>query len=227
MCFSAKVSFLTSLLLSVIGIFTLQEVKQKNQKLFAFIPILFALQQFSEGIVWITIQNLLVSEFLKKLSMYFFLIFALIIWPFWIPLSILKLEKNAKNKKMLFVSLAFGILWSIMLSLILIFYGAKVSILHQHIYYEILSPFVNFQWIAFLLYNLSTILPFFLSSKLTMWIFGILVLISCIITYFFWGAYLVSVWCFFASILSTAIYSIIKWQNFKFDYEQVLKKYIK
>jgi hypothetical protein len=42
-----------------------------------------------------------------------------------------------------------------------------------------------------------------------MWLLGVTVLISYAITAIFYTDYIVSVWCFFASIISVAIYIIM------------------
>ncbi|MGE5348317.1 MAG: DUF6629 family protein, partial [Actinomycetota bacterium] len=42
-----------------------------------------------------------------------------------------------------------------------------------------------------------------------MWIFGILVTASCLITGIFYKEYLTSVWCFFAALISVVILWIV------------------
>ena len=57
MCFSAGASFAGGAVLSVVGIATQGKVRKPKQRLFAVIPLLFALQQFAEGILWITLKS--------------------------------------------------------------------------------------------------------------------------------------------------------------------------
>jgi len=42
-----------------------------------------------------------------------------------------------------------------------------------------------------------------------MWLLGATILVSYVITEIFYDHYIVSVWCFFSSIISVAIYAII------------------
>jgi hypothetical protein len=58
MCFSATASFGASVVLGTIGVATLTKVKERAQVPFAIIPIMFAVQQFTEGILWIGLSDL-------------------------------------------------------------------------------------------------------------------------------------------------------------------------
>ena len=57
MCFSAGASFSAGVVLSVIGVATIRIVKHPSQLLFACIPIIFAVQQISEGVLWKTLPD--------------------------------------------------------------------------------------------------------------------------------------------------------------------------
>jgi hypothetical protein len=48
MCFSAEASFAGGAMLSVIGIASSRNISRTKQRLFAAIPLIFALQQFAE-----------------------------------------------------------------------------------------------------------------------------------------------------------------------------------
>jgi hypothetical protein len=65
--------------------------------LFASIPLIFGVQQIAEGILWLTLPN---SEYLtiQKIFTYVYLFFAQIVWPIWVPIAILLLEKEATRK---------------------------------------------------------------------------------------------------------------------------------
>ena len=57
MCFSATASFGASAVLGVIGVAAVAKAKTKPQRLFASIPLVFAVQQLSEGFLWLS-QNI-------------------------------------------------------------------------------------------------------------------------------------------------------------------------
>lgn len=226
MCFSAKASFITSALLSLIGIFTIKEVKDRSQLLFASIPILFAIQQFSEGLIWHFKDKFSEISYLIKFFSYIFLTFALIIWPIVIPLSLLSLEKNLETKKRLKAILLLGIIWAIAFILILFNENVIVNTELLHIYYKVNIPFDFDYKTALITYCITTIVPFFISKQKSVKIFGLLLLISCLISYYYWYNFLTSVWCFFAALLSTFVYLIIKWNNLRNYYIKALSKHL-
>ncbi len=100
MCFSAEVSFGASAVLVTTGALTIVENKRNDQRFFAMIPILFGIQQFFEGWVWLALQGN-GHEIMGEISKYGFLIFAQLVWPVWIPLSAYKLERNVKRKRLI------------------------------------------------------------------------------------------------------------------------------
>lgn len=57
MCFSTTASFVAGTFLTVIGVASVKKVKGPGQLMFAVIPLVFAVQQFSEGFVWMSLLN--------------------------------------------------------------------------------------------------------------------------------------------------------------------------
>lgn len=54
MCFSATASFAASALLTGVGVMALRAVRRPEERLFALVPLLFATQQLTEGLVWMS-----------------------------------------------------------------------------------------------------------------------------------------------------------------------------
>ena len=97
MCFSSSASFSTGAILGVAGLLTITKVKNSDQYIFASIPLFFSIQQFSEGLVWLSLTK---SNFAiwESMATNIFLIFAQVVWPIWVPLSIYLLEKDKFTK---------------------------------------------------------------------------------------------------------------------------------
>ena len=57
MCFSASASFGAGIVLSSIGIATITKTQSRSQLSLAFIPLIFAVQQFSEGFLWLSLLH--------------------------------------------------------------------------------------------------------------------------------------------------------------------------
>ena len=96
MCFSTSASFGAGIILTTIGVATIKKVREPSQLFFASIPLLFGVQQFSEGFLWLALTNPKYS-FLEQISTYSFLFFAQIVWPILIPVAIYFLEKKEKK----------------------------------------------------------------------------------------------------------------------------------
>src|ERR1700709_2677092 len=106
MCFSAGASFTASAVLGTLGSFSLKRAEGKSQIMFASIPVLFAVQQFSEGLLWLSLSKDGYEEW-QTAATYFFLFFAQFLWTTWIPVSMLLMETNKVRKKILyFISFA-------------------------------------------------------------------------------------------------------------------------
>ncbi|MGD9142426.1 MAG: hypothetical protein PVG61_01120 [Dehalococcoidia bacterium] len=207
MCFSAEASFAGSAIISAIGVTTLTRTKKRAEYLFAAIPLLFGIQQCAEGILWVTIKSG-GHEKLENIATYIFLVTALVIWPTMIPLSVWFMEKVKRRKKVLAYLTALGGMLSLSYVFCLIVYDVTPQLQNFHIRYvdEFPGTYVK---IAFVCYLVTTIAPIFISSVKRMWLFGILIAVSCLVTGIFFAQYLTSVWCFFAAVISILIYWIL------------------
>lgn len=109
MCFSASASFGAGFVLAVIGVATIKKTQHPSQLLFASIPLIFGVQQIAEGILWLTLPN---PDYVntQKIFTYVFLFFAQIVWPIWVPIAIMLLEKNATRKTMQKVFIGSGLI---------------------------------------------------------------------------------------------------------------------
>lgn len=74
MCFSASASFGAGVVLSTIGIITFKKTEAKSQLVFASIPFIFAVQQISEGFLWLALANPSYA-FLEKFTSHAFVFF--------------------------------------------------------------------------------------------------------------------------------------------------------
>lgn len=207
MCFSATASFGAGIVLSVIGIAAIRKAETRSQVIFASIPFIFAIQQITEGFLWLALSYPDYAS-LRWPTTYVFLFIAQVVWPFWVPFSILKLEKENKRKKIGRGLLLIGTMVSLYLAYCLIFYSVEAKIIGLHISYEQDYPAGLSNYGGFL-YIIATILPPFISSNRRMWSLGTAILISYIMTTIFYEDYIVSVWCFFASIISIAVLAIL------------------
>jgi len=224
MCFSAEASFAGGAIITVIGIATVTKVHKPSQLIFAMIPLFFGIQQFAEGVLWVTLPN---PEYIgvQKFVTYFFLIMAQLIWPMLIPLSVLFMEENKKKRKFLWGLLVLGTSLALYYGICLLLFSVDPKIVGYHIQYNPDFPESVAKW-AFAAYLIATITPLFVSSVKRIYILGVLMFLSCLVTAIFFTQFLTSVWCFFAAIISGVIFWILRdsKKKFKFDKINLLKK---
>lgn len=209
MCFSTTASFGASAILAVAGIATLRKVETPAQIMFASIPVMFSIQQFTEGFVWIALKDPHSNDW-QSIPINIFLLLAQVVWPVWVPLSILLIEKNDKRKKGLKILLGVGAVLSLFLAYRMLFSSVSAAITPYHIRYEIDFPYRQYFVIIFASYFLATIVPPFISSGKRMISLGLLNFASFLITILFFKDYLISVWCFFSALISWEVYLVMK-----------------
>jgi hypothetical protein len=208
MCFSASASFVASAALFTGGVATLKQTTNNNHIPFASIPLLFGVQQLIEGFLWLSIMNPDFSAF-RMPTTYMFLIFAQVVWPSLVPFSIYLLEKDPTRKKILRVLLNIGAMVSLYIGVSMLFYPVEAGISSHHIAYY--SDFPRQRGvIPSLLYLLPTVVSPFVSGLRKMNILGSIILISLIVSKAFFAENLVSIWCYFAAVISITVYFIIK-----------------
>jgi hypothetical protein len=207
MCFSAQASFVAGTGLAIVGLLSIQKNKVKKLQPLAVIPLLFGIQQLCEGVVWVT-QNNPSLAYQNELARYAYLFFAYVIWPFWIPFTVYMIAPNGVKKRRLASLVGAGTVVASTLLWALVKVGATSAITCNHIEYALnmqrpLEPF-GLVW-----YCIATITPFFVIGKNKFNKLGAFLLISVLVSYFFYYVHLTSVWCFFVAIFSALIYRML------------------
>ena len=209
MCFSPEASFTASFALFAIGILTISRIHSPRHLMIAMIPLLFSLQQACEGMLWLILDqpNLWLWQTIFK---YGFLTFAFLVWPIWLPSSLFLVETNSTRRLLLGLCASLGIIWAVYMLYVFIQTGAYVALGCYHIYYSINIPLIT-TGMGLVLYNLATILPLFIASVPKMWIFGIFAFLSCILSLVMWTQFFISIWCFFAALISLLVYATVQY----------------
>ena len=205
MCFSATASFASAGLMAGIGVVSVVHNKSHSHRMFAVVPLLFAIQQASEGIVWETINRPAHAR-VFAMAVSVFLGFALVVWPTWLPMSLLRMETNATRRRIIRGLVWVGVAVSTFGASVLVFWSPAAQIDEHSIRYD--YPHIGNHAVQvgyFLLYLVPAVVPTFLSSLImARWIGGVL-LVSLITTIIIKLDTLTSVWCFFATTLSCLI----------------------
>jgi hypothetical protein len=214
MCFSASVSFGTGAVLGVVGVLTVKKAQTPSQIPFASLPLLFSVQQIAEGLVWLSLTYKSYEGW-GTFATHSFLFFAQVLWPIWVPFSIWLIEKDEMRKKILLSLTIVGVLLACYFAYSQFFGGVNAEIVSYHIKYSIISPLTLYGLGTFL-YVMSTVIPSFVSSLPNFRMFGSAILVSLIFTKIFYTDYLISVWCFFAAVISMVILYLVTEMNKRF-----------
>ncbi|HEY4215758.1 MAG TPA: DUF6629 family protein [Gemmatimonadaceae bacterium] len=210
MCFSAAGSFALSGVLAGIGVASLAQGAPARHRMFAAIPLIFAAQQASEGVVWLTIDASM-SEPVHRAAVIAFLGFALIVWPAWLPLSLHRIERSEPRRHALAAMWALGLIVALS-SAIILTASTPVAVVAGHsIRYDhagggnaVLDALIVFAYLV------PTVGPFFASTAAHARTIGVLLIVALGAAILVEREALTSVWCFFAAVLSGTVYFSVR-----------------
>ena len=207
MCFSASVSFGASAILAVVSVISIKEVRKPSQLFFACIPIIFCVQQFIEGFLWLALTKPFFAP-MQQTTTYLLLFMSQVIWPMWIPYAALKLEKEHENIIFQRALFAIGIITAFYLGYCLFTFSVEARITGYAITFSQEYP-MKYSIICDLFYIIATVAPpLFLTIK-KVWLLSITTIISYIITTIFYDNYIVSVWSLFSFFIGVSVLVIM------------------
>lgn len=218
MCFSATASFVTAVALTPIGLGALQLARRQPRRLLplAAMPLLFALQQSLEGLVWLGLDGEAPAALVLPASLAY-LGFAFALWPVWLPWCALRLAAGqAARWQRRLMRLLWGMGWLLAVSLAvpLLANASEVTPLIRHgsIDYQVRLPWAELlghQPVS-LLYGLIVCLPLLCTpSHRLRWLCVGLAVSFAVAQLAFLHAFS-SVWCYFSAVLSLLVLWILR-----------------
>jgi hypothetical protein len=218
MCVSAPASFLVGAALLPASYFCVKVASRKSMSyvFLAAVPLAFAVQQFSEGFVWIGIDR--ENPRLTEGASVVYLFFAMAFWPFWVPFSMMFTEPRRRVRLFLAILTATSLAWGWLYAPILMEPERWLStiVVHHSIQYKysFLPGYeVAPRWVWRLGYLLLVAVPLGLGAthvrgktRGLLAFFGLTALVAGFgVSYFvYWYAF-ISVWCFLAALISLAL----------------------
>ena len=201
MCFSATANFVGSGVLGTVGAITLTQVKHRRELLFASLPTLFAIHQFTEGFVWLGLDGYLSPTVTHDMGAAFVL-YAQGLLPFLMPLAVMLFERTQARRRAMMPFTVLGGLLTLYMLWGLTAYPLQVSVEGNSIVY--VNWATNMTWVA-VLYVIATCGSLFFSKvKVMVWFgaanLGILLAVMAVKRYAF-----TSLWCAYAAVASVII----------------------
>lgn len=203
MCFGPLPSFGSSVLLTVIGAATIRRVRHKRQIVIALFPLLFAVQQFDEGLLWVAILRGDPPEQLHRLSMVFLFV-ALCIWPISAPYSVYLLEADERRRRLMIPIVAIGIGFAVYASFFLATGSCSASVARLSIKYRRDLP--GFDAVLGTLYLTSIFGTWLLASDRRIVKMAVVNFALGSVAWLYNHRGFISIWCFFAAFWSGMIY---------------------
>lgn len=201
MCFSATASFTAGTALTTVGGLTLRKSRGRLELPVALVPVLFGVQQFTEGFLWVSLRNDL--PVVETWATYIYSMFSHVLWPMFVPFAILLVETRRRRRAALRIFLVLGLAVGLYLLYFIVRYPVTASIYRRSIFYD--SPHFFIAGVL-VIYFLATCFSGLFSSHRCINVFGVLALVLAIAAYEVSVKTFVSVWCFFAAILSLLVY---------------------
>ncbi len=201
MCFSATANFVGSGVLGSLGVVTLTRVKHRRELLFAAVPTLFAIHQFTEGFVWLGLDGVLSSNVTRDAGDAFML-YAQGLLPFLMPLSVQMFEPNARERRRMLPFTIIGAGTALYVLWALIAYPVQIYIKGNSIVY--VNAGTNNDVVAGL-YLIATCGSLFFSKIRGMVLFGVANLVILMTVLAVKRYAFTSLWCAYAAVASLII----------------------
>jgi hypothetical protein len=200
MCFSATASFTAGAALLAVGAYTMRQVSRPAELPYASIPALFGIQQLVEGALWLTLPD--GNAHFNDILTHIYALFSHILWPIFVPIAVLKMEPEARRRSLLWLFAIAGAVAGIYLAYFWLMDPTTSLVAGDHILY--VSPHF-FIGPILALYIVGTCGSPLVSSYMSVRWFGLAVSASLAAAYIFYAYWFISVWCFFAAIISVTI----------------------
>lgn len=221
MCFSATVSYSAAVVLAGTGLYAVQQARRLHPPywMWALVPVFFGLQQAFEGRVWQELDAGNANAGLPyALGFHFFSHF---LWLWWLPLCSYLVEPGqtgniGKLRKRVFAGCAiFGAFAGTLVYSVMLLHPEWMSVtVREHsIVYDFIAPYrgnIHIPITPVMLYAFIILVPLLFSSHRQIRIFGGLVVLSVVLASAAYNKAFVSVWCFFAAVLSLYLVYMIR-----------------
>jgi hypothetical protein len=208
MCFSATASFAAGAVLIPVGAHCINHAsKNVPESLpFAAIPLVFGVQQLIEGLLWLSLGGSLDLTFPASFG---FLFFAHFFWLWWVPFCVWRLESPGTRKAFALAMIFSGGVYGAMMYFPLLVNDGwlQVSVAKHSIVYEmklIFDALMPREWVRSI-YGLIVLVPLLIGSDRLVRYCGLLLLASAVVALLAFDHAYISVWCFFAALLSPYI----------------------
>lgn len=201
MCFSTEASFVAGAGLVALGVASQRSVTQPRDRLLAAVPLIFGIQQLTEGVVWLTVGDES-AKLINTAATFGFSTFAAL-WPTLLPTAIGIAEPERMRRRLFACVSVIGALASGYMIFQLARYGVFAEIYCNSVRYLVDTPGETLaRWV----YVVFTVATGICSSQRFARIFCGLLFVAYWVSFYAYTETYTSVWCFFAALLSMIVF---------------------
>jgi len=173
-----------------------------GSRVLAAFPLLFGVHQGIEGVIWLSMAYA-TPVFFQKCIVFIYEIIAVAAWPILCPLSVLLIEPSGQKRPIVRWFLGGGILLAAYLAWFIAIGPLTATVGGCSLQYDNIVPFPEYM---VLIYVFIVASPYLLARNGYLVAFGIFLVVGWRLAALINELTFVSVWCFFAAILSLLIY---------------------
>jgi hypothetical protein len=200
-CFSVQADVVAGLVLVPMAVVSLREVRHVREVPFASLPLLFALHQLTEAVVWAAYDDGTVSEALGHAAAVLYVGFAMVVLPTLFPLSVLLLEPQGSRARVApFVVL--GAALSVVFA-VEVFSDPVTVVVHPHALEY--ATGLSHGGLLSVVYVVAVIGPAILSGYRSVVALGLVNLVGLIVVAVVYLDAFASLWCVYAALTSALV----------------------
>lgn len=202
MCFSMPASLAAGTTLVVAGGATVRMTTRAVERPLALLPLLFGVQQLTEGAVWWSLLDH--HPRLDLGATVGYTLFARVLWPVLVPFAVRSLEPVPWRRRALAGAVAVGALVALE-GLWALLHGATTS--------QVCGSSVQYarpSLAVVAVYLVATCGGAMVSSHRFLRWMGFIALALALLTLWLYAAVFVSVWCFFCAVLTVMIFGFVR-----------------
>lgn len=200
MCFSPEVDLVAGIVIGAVGIDALRHVRRPAQLPLAILPMLFALHQLVEAVVWWSLQGTFPAA-LGQVAEWLYLTIAFGLLPVLVPFAVGALEPVSR-RRVVGVFVAVGVVVAVVLMYAVVRGPIVSSVEGHHLEYHV--DLAHGRWLV-LLYVLATCGALLASAHRHVRVYGAVNLVMVILLAWLNQAALISLWCGWGAVTSVVI----------------------
>ena len=215
MCFSPEADAAVGVIVTAVGIDALRHVRASNEIVLGALPLLFGVHQLTEAFVWWGLEGR-AAHVIETVAVWAYLVFAFALLPALVPLAVGLVERTLGRRRIIAACGALGAAVAVGLTVPMFRGPVTATIESRHIEYHVEALGHGGQLTS--LYIVATCGALLASSYRDLAALGLASLIAVPLLVWLTVGGFVSLWCFWAAIVSIVIAFHLRRSAASFDH---------